>query len=126
MRAVRVASRLSEEVDDVRMPKRSLLILVLSSYGHLLVWQCVFLLCILSLCFRMKFLKLGRAMFLLPEIGPSQTPMFHEGSIFCCQLYFYAKGSGSRIAPTPQAADGKNDSFETVKPGLTRKHARTF
>ena len=39
--------------------------------------------------------------------------MFHEGSFFCCQLYFYAKGSGSRIAPTPQAWR-ENDSFETV------------
>ena len=125
MRAVQVASRLSEEVDDVRTP------LDLGSYCFVILmvtfWSgsVCFLLCI-SLFFRMKFLKLGRAMFLLPEIGPSETPMFDEGIIFCCQLYFYAKGSGSRIAPTPQAADGKNDSFETVKPGLTRKHARTF
>lgn len=84
-----------------------------------------FLLCI-SLFFRMKFLKLGRAMFLLPEIRFFLPPMFDEGSMFCCQLYFYAKGSGSRIAPTPQAADGKITLLKQCFCRLTRKHARTF
>lgn len=124
MRAVQVASRLSEEVDDVRTPNWSLLIL----FCHLMVtfWSdSVFFVVYFFAFSGWSSSSLAGLCFCSQRLVLLKRRCFTKGAFFVVSCIFMLRDQDQELHPHHRH-DGKMILLKQCFCRLTRKHARTF